>query len=73
MGKRKRVEGYNHLYRNEEGAIVNTDMSAFQAYKAKRAASFTREVQYQDVERSLAETRAEIDELKLLIKQMLNK
>lgn len=70
---RKRVEGYNNLYRNEEGAIVNTDSTGFQAYKAKRNSKQEQEVRMNDIERYLGETREEIAELKSLIKQMLNK
>lgn len=62
----KRVEGYKGLYRNNSGAIVNHDSSALLAYKAKKAASNSKD-------KELQELRNEIDELKDLIKKMLDK
>ena len=39
MSERKKVEGYNDLYRNEKGAIINTDKQGYEAYVRRRAAS----------------------------------
>jgi len=62
----KRVEGYKNLYRNESGAIVNTDKKSYEAYKAKRKASL-------DKEKELKDLKSEINELKELVNQLLNK
>ena len=61
-----RVEGHQHLYRDEKsGAIVNTDTVSYNQYVAalnKR----------QSQKRQLSEMREEIDELKLMLKEILN-
>tara|TARA_B100002019_G_scaffold57612_1_gene49480 strand:- start:310 stop:516 length:207 start_codon:yes stop_codon:yes gene_type:complete len=61
-----RVEGHQHLYRDEKsGAIVNTDTVSYNQYVAalnKR----------QSQKRQLSEMREEIDELKLILKEILN-
>lgn len=72
MGK-KRVQGYNNLYRNEAGAIVNTDQSGYMAYKRKRESSKMKQNQIESLGEQLEDAKKEIDELKDLIKQMINK
>ena len=72
MGK-KRVQGYNNLYRNEAGAIVNTDQSGYMAYKKKRESSKMKQNQIESLGEQLEDAKKEIDELKDLIKQMINK
>lgn len=69
----RRVEGYNHLYRNQSGAIVNTDDSGYLAYKAKRAALADSKTQVSNLGRELKEAKDEINELKILVKELLNK
>ena len=71
MGK-KRVQGYNNLYRNETGAIVNTDQSGYMAYKKKRESSKMKQNQIESLGEQLEDAKKEIDELKDLIKQMIN-
>ena len=72
MGK-KRVQGYNNLYRNEAGAIVNTDQSGYLAYKRKRESSKLKQNQVESLGEQLEDAKKEINELKDLIKQMINK
>ncbi len=72
MGK-KRVQGYNNLYRNESGAIVNTDQSGYLAYKRKRESSRMKQDQIESLGEQLGDAKKEIDELKDLIKQMIDK
>jgi peptidoglycan hydrolase CwlO-like protein len=72
MGK-KRVQGYNNLYRNESGAIVSTDISGYEAYKRKRNSSKLKQDQIDNLGNQLGDAKKEIDELKDLIKQMLSK
>ena len=62
----KRVEGFKNLYRNDSGAIVNTNTDAYKAYKAKMQAS-------KDKQQSITELKDEIDELKRLVATLLNK
>ena len=72
MGK-KRVQGYNNLYRNEAGAIVNTDVAGYEAYKRKRNSSKVKQSQIETLGEQLQDAKKEIDELKELIKQMIHK
>ncbi len=71
MGK-KRVQGYNNLYRNESGAIVNTDTTGYMAYKRKRGASKLKQDQIESLGDQLEDAKKEIEELKDLVKQMIN-
>ena len=72
MGKKK-VQGYNNLYRNESGAIVNTDRSGYLAYKRKRESSKMKKNQIETLGEQLEDAKKEIGELKDLIKQMIDK
>ena len=69
----KKVEGYNHLYRNETGAIVNTDDSGYRSYKARRSAGQRKDNQIQALSSELENAKKEIEELKELVRQVLNK
>lgn len=69
----KRVEGYNNLYRNDTGAIVNTDDAGYRAYKAKRDALQLSKEHVSALGDDLKSAQAEIKELKELIKQLINK
>ena len=69
----KRVEGYNNLYRNDKGAIVNTDKQAYEAYKRRRSASKKKDVKVSSLEDELNATKAELEEIKELLKQFLDK
>ena len=71
MGK-KRVQGYNNLYRNESGAIVSTDTTGYMAYKRKRDSSKLKQNQIESLGDQLEDAKKEIEELKDLVKQMIN-
>lgn len=61
-----RVEGHQHLYRDEKtGAIVNCDSVAYNQY-----VSTVNRRKFEKKE--LSDMRSEIDELKLLVKEILN-
>lgn len=68
-----RVEGSSTLYRDESGAIVNTDTQAYLAYKKKRISSKKKEETIESLGSQLKEAQNEIEELKSLIKEFLNK
>ncbi len=61
-----RVEGHQHLYRDEKtGAIVNCDSVAYNQYVST--------VNRRNLQKKeLSDMRAEIDELKSLVKEILN-
>ena len=73
MSERKKVEGYNDLYRNEKGAIINTDKQGYEAYVRRRAASRKKDSKVSSLEDELIVAKNEIQELKELVKQLLNK
>ena len=60
------VEGHKHLYREESGAIINTDTNGYVNYiKAKNKKLSER--------REREELRNEIDELKNQLRQLLDR
>jgi len=61
-----KVEGHKNLYRNDAGAIVNTDSSEYNQYmrvKNKRKSE----------KDELNRLRDEIDEIKSMLKELTNK
>ena len=61
------VEGHKHLYRDEKsGAIINRDMQGYSQYVAIRDKKISEE---EEIKR----LRSDIDELKSLLHEVLNK
>ena len=69
--KMKRVEGNDFLYRTENGSIVNKDEAAYLAYKSKKEASIRKQETITNLSSELNEAKAEIAELKDLLKKVL--
>ena len=67
----KRVEGYNGLYRNEEGAIINTDSASYEAYKQKRNRIKAKDSTIADLGQQLDDAKKQIEELRLLVQAAL--
>jgi len=67
---KRNVEGFTNLQKDmNTGVVLNNDTSGRERYRmAKRAA-----LQNIESQRTIVEMRQEIDELKDLVKQMLNK
>lgn len=67
---KRNVEGHTNLQKDmASGVVINNDTSGRERYRmAKRAA-----LQNIESQRTIVEMRQEIDELKDLVKQMLNK
>lgn len=62
-----RVDGHRNLYRDQEtGAIVNCDTEAYNAYIKSRD---SKKLQKKEIQ----ELRSEIDELKNMLRQILDK
>ena len=68
----KRVEGYNNLYRNDMGTIINTDDGSYRAYKLKQAKSKERGDSINTLSEQLEDAKLQIEELKQLVKDALN-
>jgi len=62
-----RVEGHKNLYRDEKsGAIINCDTTSYNQY--------LNSLNYRDVQRKeLDQMKSDIDEIKELLKELLNK
>jgi len=61
----KRVEGHKHLFRNDSGAIVNTDTSEYLQYVKLRA---EKKKQKEEIE----EIKQDITEIKSLLMKIIN-
>jgi hypothetical protein len=60
------VEGHKNLYRDKDsGAIVNTDSSGYNQYMQMKSARLTQREE-------LDKMREDIDEIKFLLKQIIN-
>ena len=61
-----RVEGHQNLYRDERsGAIVNCDSASYNQYLSSLSVRDSQK-------RELSEMRKDIDEIKFLLKELLN-
>jgi|TARA_R100000005_G_C4994463_1_gene201444 hypothetical protein len=62
-----KVEGHTNLYRDDEsGAIINTDTTAYNDYVRSIETSDSRK-------RELDKIKSDIDEIKSLLKELVNK
>ena len=62
-----RVDGHKHLYRDEKsGAIINNDSTGYTQYKKIRSAKLTQKSEIESL-------RAELDEIKSLLAELINK
>ena len=59
-----RVEGQKHLYRDDSGAIVNTDTEQYNQYDRLREKRKSEKKEISDIKK-------EIEELKSLLKEVL--
>ena len=60
------VEGHKNLYREESGAIVNTDKNGYANYMKAKNTKLTEKREIEDL-------RNEIDELKNQLRQLLDR
>lgn len=68
-----KVEGYNNLLRDAEtNSIVNTNVSEYQEYIARRDAKNEENQKTQNLESDLANMKNDIDEIKSLLRSLIN-
>ena len=68
-----KVEGYTHLMRDEKtNSIVNTNMSEYQEYVSRRNAKDEENQKVQNIEEELASMKDDIDEIKMLLRSLVN-
>ena len=67
------VEGFNHLKRDPRtNSIINTNMSEYQEYLAKRDKKSEENQKVQNIEEDLANMKSDIDEIKNLLRSLVN-
>ncbi|NBO99034.1 MAG: hypothetical protein EBU90_02730 [Proteobacteria bacterium] len=68
-----KVEGYTHLMRDEKtNSIVNTNMSEYQEYISRRNSKNEENQKVQNIEEELASMKNDIDEIKMLLRSLVN-
>jgi chaperonin cofactor prefoldin len=69
-----KVEGHPHLYRDKKtGAIVNMDHQGYRNYKKKQLKERVSRKEIDTLKDQLDESKKQIEELKHLINQMINR
>jgi len=68
-----KVDGYTHLMRDgNTNSIVNTNMSEYQEYVSRRNAKSEENQKVQNLEEELGTIKDDINEIKFLLKELLN-
>jgi hypothetical protein len=68
-----KVEGYSHLMRDQNtNSIINTNMSEYQEYVSRRNAKNEETQKVQNIEEELASMKDDIDEIKNLLRSLVN-
>jgi hypothetical protein len=68
-----KVDGYTHLMRDgNTNSIVNTNMSEYQEYVSRRNAKNEENQKVQNIEEDLASMKNDIDEIKILLRSLIN-
>ena len=67
------VEGHSDLARDpRNGSIINVNKTEYQQYLARREVKSEKNQKVQNLEEELATMKGDIDEIKLLLKELLN-
>jgi len=67
------VEGHSNLLRDPNNdAIVNIDILGYEKYIAQRKAKNKKNQKVQNIEQEVASMKEDIDEIKNLLKELLN-
>jgi uncharacterized protein YqfB (UPF0267 family) len=67
------VEGHSDLARDpRNGSIINVNKTEYQQYLARREVKSEKNQKVQNLEEELANMKGDIDEIKLLLKELLN-
>ena len=68
-----KVEGYTHLVRDQNtNSIVNTNMSEYQEYISRRNIKNEESQKVQNLEKDLANMKEDLDEIKNLLRSLVN-
>jgi len=67
------VDGHSDLARDpENGSIVNVNKTEYNQYLARREVKSEKNQKVQNIEDELTNMKGDIDEIKLLLKELLN-
>ena len=68
-----KVEGYNNLLRDPNtNSIINANMSEYEQYLARRNSKTKDNQKVQNLEEELASMKSDIDEIKFLLRSLVN-
>ena len=68
-----KVEGYSGLLRDvKTNSIINTNMTEYQEYVSRRNAKEEENQKVQNLEEDLANMKNDIDEIKMLLRSLVN-
>ena len=68
-----KVEGYNNLLRDPNtNSIINANMSEYEQYLARRNSKTKDNQKVQNLEDELASMKSDIDEIKFLLRSLVN-
>jgi hypothetical protein len=68
-----KVEGHNNLLRDPNtNSIVNTNMTEYEQYIARRNSKTKENQKVQNLEEELASMKNDIDEIKVLLRSLVN-
>ena len=68
-----KVEGHNNLIRDEStNAILNTNSLDYDKYVAQRKAKSQEHQKTENIERDISTLRQELDEIKSLLRELVN-
>jgi hypothetical protein len=68
-----RVKGHDHLVRDPKtNSIINTNMSEYNEYITRRNAKNEENLKIQNIESDFANMKKDIDEIKSLLRSLIN-
>lgn len=68
-----KVEGYSNLVRDpQNNSIINTNMSEYNEYLKRKEAKDKENLKIQNLEDDLANIKTDIDEIKNLLRSLIN-
>jgi hypothetical protein len=68
-----KIDGHSDLLRDSNtNSIINTNLSEYEQYIARREAKEQKNLKIQSIEDEVANIKNDIDEIKFLLKELLN-